>query len=191
MPAITLSKENINFLKTNYSQLAYNHSQNVIVGHLSFDLTFDDNKVRIKDSYQIEIDLNKVSDLGMPIVREVNGRILRIAKNKKILYYDMHLINIEGEMCMILPPKVKERYPNGFNLKILLEHIGEHLYWVSYFEKYDKKPWKEYSHGELGYYELYLEDKKKYSEAFKAYFGCNSRPEFRRKIKQLRKKYKT
>ena len=38
------------------------------------------------------------------------------------------------------------------------------------YEKYDKAPWKEYGHGELGYLELYLENKEKYSNEFKTYF---------------------
>jgi hypothetical protein len=189
MPVLKLNKEQIAFLNTNYPKLSYNYIKNVIVGVLDFDLKYKD-KEQITDYYNIEIDLNQVSDLGMPIVREINGRILSIANQKNTFYGNLHLNNEDGEMCMILPPKVKERYPNGFDLKILLEHIEEHLYWISYYDKYNKKPWPEYGHGELGYYELYLENKVKYSEIFKNYFGCKSRPEFRRTVKQLRKKYK-
>lgn len=191
MPVLKLNKKDIDYLKDNYSQLTYNYDENVIVGILPFNLKYEFiDEEPIKDKYHIEIDLNQVSDLGLPIVRETNGRILKIAENKKLFFGDLHLNNRGGEMCIILPPKAKERYPNGFDLKILLEHIQEHLYWVSYFEKYNKKPWKEYGHGELGYYELYLENKELYSEPFKKYFGCKSRPDFRRKIKELRERYK-
>ena len=189
MPVLKLNRQQIEFLSSNYPQLSYNHTKNVIVGILTFDLKYSD-KEKIKDSYKIEINLNQVSKLGMPIVREIGNRILKIAQEKKLFFGDLHLNNLEGEMCLILPPKVKERYPNGFDLKELLKHIEEHLYWVSYFEKNNKKPWKEYGHGDLGYYELYLENKEKYAEVFKVYFGCKTRPEFRRTIKQLRKKYK-
>jgi hypothetical protein len=189
MQVLRLSNQQTDFLSKNYSELSYNHIKNMIVGVLSFDLKYKD-KEQIKDNYKIEIDLNQVSNLGMPIVREINGKILRIAEKKGAHFGSLHLNNTGGEMCMILPPKVKEKYPNGFDLKILLEHIEEHLYWISYFGKYDKKPWKEYGHGDLGYYELYLEDKKKYSAVFKDYFNCKSRPEFRNTIKFLRKKYK-
>jgi hypothetical protein len=189
MPVLKLNNQHTKFLNVNYPNLTYNHIKNVIVGFITFDLKYRD-KEQIKDSYKIEIDLNQVSDLGMPIIREINGRILKIAEKKNTFFGNLHLNNKDGEMCMILPPKVKERYPNGFDLETLLEHIEEHLYWVSYFEKYDKKPWKEYGHGDLGYYELYLEDKVKYSVMFKEYFKCKSRPEFRRAIKNLRKKYK-
>ena len=190
MPVLKLSKQDIDFLEENYSQLTYNHKENVIVGTLSFHLKYDSIEEEIKDKYKIEIDLNQVSDLGLPIIRETNGRILSIAKSKNLFFGNLHINNKEGEMCIILPPKVKEKYPNGFDLEILLEHLQEHFYWISYFEKYNKKPWPDYGHNELGYYELYLENKQLYSNVFKEYFKCNTRPEFRRKIKELRKIYK-
>ncbi len=190
MPVLKLNKQDIDFLEENYSQLTYNHKENVIVGTLSFNLKYDSIEEEIKDKYKIEIDLNQVSDLGLPIVRETNRRILNIAKSKNLFFGDLHINNKEGEMCIILPPKVKEKYPNGFDLEILLEHLQEHFYWISYFEKYDKKPWPDYRHNELGYYELYLENKQLYADVFKEYFKCKTRPEFRRKIKKLRKIYK-
>ncbi len=189
MPTVKLIKEDLEFLNNNYPKLHHDHVKNVIVGTLSFDLKYKD-KEQLSDSYRIEIDLNQVSELGMPLVKEIDGRILEIAKAKDTFYGNLHLNNEDGEMCMILPPKVKEKYPNGFDLKILLEHMEEHLYWISYYEKYDEKPWEEYGHGELGYYQLYLEDNQKYKQAFKDRFNCKTRPEFRREIKRLRKKYK-
>lgn len=191
MPIIKLNKHDIKYIENNHSQLTYNHKKNVIEGILSFDLKYEfTDKGAIKDQYQILIDLNQVSDLGIPIVKETKGRILKIAERKKLFFGDLHLNNTEGEMCMILPPKIKEKYPTGFDLKILLEHTQEHLYWVSYYERYNEKPWKEYGHEELGYLELYFEDKKLYSEQVKKYFGCESRAEFRRKIQDLKKRYK-
>ena len=62
-------------------------------------------------------------------------------------------------MICIIPPKEQIRYPNGFDLKEFMKHIQEHLYWISYFERYDKPPWKAQAHGEDGYIELYHEDK--------------------------------
>lgn len=185
-----LTNDQVDFLKSEYPNLNYDIGKNAINGILSFDLKFGNEGETIIDEYQIEIELNYVSDLGIPIVRETANRIIEIANNKNIPPADLHLNNQNGEMCIIIPPKTKERYPNGFDLKILLEHIQEHLYWISYYEKYDKAPWKGYGHGELGYLELYLEDKEKYSNEFKTYFRCNSRAEFRRKIKELKKKYK-
>jgi len=190
MQIIKLTNNDIDYLESEHKSLTYNRIKNVIEGTLSFNLKFSDEKA-IEDKYQIEIELNKVSELGLPIVRETDGRILKIAQKKKLFFGDLHINNTEGELCMILPPKVKERYPNGFELKTLIEHIQEHLYWVSYFEKYNKKPWKEYGHGELGYLELYIENKELYAVDVKRYFGNLNRHAFRKKIKELRKKYKT
>ncbi len=190
MGVIKLNPEQIDFLNYNYPNLNYDLVNNVIKGTLSFNLKFKNQGEVIIDEYQIEIDLNNVSDLGIPKVRETEGRIFEIASKKNKSSSDLHLNSINGEMCIIIPPKAKERYPNGFDLKILLEHLEEHLYWVSFFEKFDKEPWMSYGHGEIGYLQLLLENKEKYTFDFKKYFNCQSRADYRKKIKELKKKYK-
>jgi hypothetical protein len=184
---INLSDSDIQLLRE-YPTLNHDSEKNVINGILPFDLKFGENGEQIIDEYQIEIDLNNVSSFGVPIVKETNNRILNIARQKNISPADVH-VNYDGTMCIIIPPKEKEKYPNGFDLKELLMHLQEHLYWVSYLEKYDKTPWQAYGHGEEGYLDLYIENRGKYGESVKKYFGCNSRPEFRRKLKELSKKY--
>ncbi len=190
MATVKLSENEIEYLQTNYPKLNYDEKSNLISGDLSFDLHYEHTNVpAIKDTYKIELDLGDVNE-GIPIIREINNRILGIANKKNLFFGDLHLNNKNGEMCIIIPPKIKERYPNGFDLTELLHHIEEHLYWISYFEKYDKKPWKESGHGEIGYLELYLEDKQKYASAVKAYFKTYSRQTLRKKIRELKKKYK-
>lgn len=190
MEIIQLTKEQIDFLEGNFPSLNYDIKRNVINGILPFNLQFMDNGEIIEDKYQIEIYLNKVSDLGIPIIRETANRIMKISKTKKISPAELHLNNSDGEICIIIPPKVKERYPNGFDLQMLLDHLQEFFYWISYFEKFNTAPWKAYAHNDFGYYELYLENKEKYSKDVKKYFKCNSRADFRRKMNSLRKKYK-
>ena len=92
-------------------------------------------------------------------------------------------------MCIAIGPKAKEKYPNGFELRTYLEHLQEHFYWISYFEKYDREAWPAFGHSDHGYWQLFLEDQKKYGEEVKKYFGCRNRAEWHKKIKQLRKKY--
>lgn len=190
MPIIKLSDNDLEHLAQYYPELDYNREKNTIEGVLPFDLVFDKVGENIKDEYEIKIDLNNVCDLGIPIVSEVAGKILGFAKEKGIQYADLHLNNTDGAMCIIIPPKIKERYPNGFDLVELLKHIQEHLYWISYFVKHNKAPWKDQAHGDLGYLELYLENKEKYSADVKKHFGNLPRPAFRIKIKELKKKYK-
>lgn len=190
MGIINLTNENIDFLNHQYPSLIFNQEKNTINGVLFIDLNYDVLDVRIKDNYKIEIDLNKTCKQGIPVVREIDNRIIDIALAKKMSVLDLHLNSINGEMCIIIPPKIKERYPNGFDLVEFLKHIEEHLYWISYFEKYDKKPWPDSGHSEIGYLQLYIENKEKYSEDVKEYFGNLPRAMFRKKIKELRKKYK-
>jgi hypothetical protein len=193
MGIIKLSSQERDILQEKAPQLDYDEKSNIISGRLSFDLRLEDNGVTIKDTYQIEIDLNDVSQERIPVVRETTGRIFDIARRKGLAPVDLHIGN-DGAMCIINPIKIRERYPNNFDLAGLIKHIQEHLYWVSYFEKYDKEPWKAYGHGEKGVLEAYLEDTIKYSKDFfdflKACYRCNSRTEMRRATKYLRKKYK-
>lgn len=190
MGILKLTSEQINYLNNNYPTLTYDSINNLIIGALPFNLKYSNNGVTIIDEYQIEIDLNKVSELVIPIVRETKGRIIEIAKNKRISPKDLHINNKNGEMCLIIPPKVRDKYPNGFDLEKLLEHIQEHLYWISYYEKFNHAPWLAYGHGELGYLQLLLQDNNKYAKDFKLYFNCHSRAAYRKKVRDLIKKYK-
>jgi len=193
MGIFKLSSQALDMLQEKAPQLHYDGRSNIISGSISFDLRLEDNRVTIKDTYQIEIDLNKVSQERIPVIRETAGRILGIARRKGLAPVDLH-IGDDGAMCIINPIKIRERYPNGFDLAELIKHIQEHLYWVSYFEKYDKEPWQAYGHGEKGVLEAYLEDTIKYSKDFfdflKVYYRCKSRTEMRRVTRHLRKKYK-
>lgn len=191
MAIIKLSNNDVEHLSQYYSDLKYDEEKNTVEGILPFNLIFDKVGVNIEDEYKIKIDLNNVCDLGIPIVREIDGKILNFAKEKEMQYADLHLNNTEGAMCIIIPPKIKERYPNGFDLIELLKHIQEHLYWISYYVKYNKAPWKDQGHGDYGYLELYLENKVKYGEEVKQYFGNIPRAAFRKKIKELIKKHKS
>jgi len=190
MAVINLTNEDVKFLGNEHPTLIYDSTKNVIHGILSFNLKFNVNGETIKDEYQIEIDLNKVSDLGLPIIRETENKILNIALSKGLPAKDMHLNNVNGEICIIIPPEVKEKYPNGFDLYVLIEHLQEFFYWISYYEKFDKHPWPEYGHGELGYLQLYLKNKNRFRDDVKAYFKSKNRASFRKKILELRKKYK-
>ena len=188
MDIIRLSERDLELLPCIAPELQYSTTKNLIHGFLSFDLQYEENGKRLVDKYKIEIDLNKTID-GLPVVRETANQIKGIAIRKNMRLIDLH-INDNNEMCLLIPPKIKEKYPDGFDLKTLLEHIQEHLYYISFFEKYNKEPWKAYAHGDEGYLELYLEDKNKYSEVFKEHFNCTSRPDLRRKLKELRKVYR-
>ncbi|MCK4663583.1 MAG: hypothetical protein KAT68_12005 [Bacteroidales bacterium] len=187
MVQIKLSDNDIKFLSLNYP--SFKIFEGKINGDLFFDLTYKG--VRIKDKYSIEIILKTKEESILPTVRETNGKILRIVNRKKIRREKLHLNNNEGELCLIIPPKEKMRYQNGFEIKEFMKHIEEHLYWASYYDRYNKPPWKEQAHGINGYLELYDEDisfrpntkealEKKYNRTF-------NRREIRNRVKNNRK----
>ena len=191
MEPIKLRSQDIEYLGIHYPDLAYDSDNDEISGKLSFDLEFEEvEEPPIQDCYGVLIKLDDVSSEGFPKINETEGRILQIAKNNNMNKADLHLNDLKGEMCIIIPAKVKERYPNGFELREFLYHVEEHLYWVSYYEKFNKAPWAEYGHGEKGYVQLYIEDRSKYSEEVKKYFNYLPKAMFERKIKKLRKKYR-
>ena len=171
MDKIVLSDNDFLFLSKNYPTLIYFKDNNTISGKLKFDLTyFSGIKARIKDEYLIEISLHSPNGSCLPIIRETEGKIKKIANRKKIQIEDLHLNSADGEMCIIIPPKEQERYPNGFNIKEYLHHLEEHLYWISYFDRYEKKPWKDQAHSDIGYLEMFKENKRKYRQSVKSYF---------------------
>lgn len=191
MGQIILTQDQVQYLNDLYPSLAYNEPENTISGVLRFNLIWPDhNGTQIEDEYSIEIILNELLEEVVPKVRETKGRILAIAVKKGITGADMHLYDITGSMCIIIPPKIKEKYPNGFDLKIFLHHLQEHFYWISHFDRFNIKPWPDYGHSDLGYLQLYLEDEEKYKNEVKAYLKSPSRQVFRKTIRELRKKYK-
>ena len=156
MVQIKLTDSDITFLHREYPTLVYNEGKNTISGVLAFNLNY--RGICIKDNYSIEFVLVAKGNSILPIVRETKNRILRIANRKRIKHSELHLNNEKGEMCLIIPPKEKMQYPEGFNLKDFIHHIEEHLYWISYYERYEKPPWREQAHGINGYIQLYSED---------------------------------
>ena len=58
-----------------------------------------------------------------------------------------------------LPERFSEYYPSGFELELFFTHLIEHLYWVAYFERYDKAPWEAEAHGDAAVAAYYIEKK--------------------------------
>lgn len=185
MVQIKLTEQELSFLESDYPGLKFDIGENTISGVLALNCSYKN--IPIKAKYEIEFHLEINVNRTLPRVREAGGKILKMAKRKNQSTDDFHLNNANGELCLIIPVKEKQRYPNGFNLKEFLKHIEEHLYWVSYFDRYEKKPWKDQAHGYKGYIELYHEDRSLRPEIKKALETKEkrslTRPEIRRIIK--------
>lgn len=187
MEQIRLSKEDLNLLEEKYPGLTYTETDNKIKGVLSFYRSY--NEKPVKGKYSIEFKLEYSSNSILPKVRETEGKILNIARRKKLpSFADIHLNNLNGELCLIFPIKEKMFYPNGFELKRFLNHLEEHFYWVTYFDRYDKKPWKDEPHnGEEALIKA-VKENKFYRKDLQAYIEAKgkrkySRQEFRRFLK--------
>ena len=68
--------------------------------------------------------------------------------------------------------------------------LKQHLYWVSYRDRYDVEPWQGQGHGYNGMIELYLENKDKYAGKIKKHIEKEmdrkiSKKEFHRIMKYL------
>lgn len=166
MVQIKLTEQELTFLELEYPDLKLDKSENTISGVLALNCSF--NNIPIKGKYNIEFHLEINGNSILPKVRETGGKILKMAKRKKLSTDDFHLNNVKGELCLIIPAKEKQRYPNGFDLKEYLKHVEEHFYWISYFDRYEEKPWKDQAHEYDGYIELYHEDHSLRPEVKKA-----------------------
>ena len=160
MALIQLNENDLIYLSTEYPKLKYDSENNTISGLLDSKLTYGKTGHTLKIKYHIEIKLETKEKSILPIVRESKNEIVNIAKRKKVSLADVHLSNRNGELCLIIPPKENKKYPSGFNLREYLYHIEEHLYWITYFDRYNKPPWKAQAHGIDGYIELYKEDQE-------------------------------
>lgn len=189
MEKINITTEDICFLKNNYPELKYIPEENIIKGIVTFNL-FKENKAKdtIKDSYCIEINLNKLINNRIPTVKETENRIFKIALSKGVNLADFH-INNESEICLAIPPKIDEYFPIQFNLEFFFKKVVEFFYWVSYKEKFNKEPWPAYKHGDNGYLQLFFEDKIKYEKVVKDHFDVSGkgRAAFRKIIREYKK----
>lgn len=190
MQTILLTDSDVSFLNSlEKSNLSYDVKRNIIEGELYFNLTYKELDETIEDTYSICIDLNKVYDNGIPVVRETKGKILAIANKKGLPYLDLHLNSDDGTMCLIFPWDEKSKYPNGFDLRILIEHIQEHLYGMSYFEKHGKEAWETCKHGIEEYFVRYLKNPAKYKKRLRELLKNPSNNKFRKIVRSFKKKY--
>jgi hypothetical protein len=125
-------------------------------GPFSIDHKYGD-LPRIKDTYKIRVNLLAMPNRNSyPLVYETDGRIKKIADRKKLPVYDLH-VNLDNTLCLGLSERFHEYYPNGFTLDQFFENLGSHFYWVSYFDRYNKEPWKAELHGDDAKIEYYIE----------------------------------
>ena len=153
---VKLNKTEIEWLRNNYPQMVYNEKRSVITG--LFFINHSYNGIIIKDCFNIEVRLYEMrSREEYPKVYNTDGRIQKIAKRKNIKIEDLHVYE-DNSLCLGLPARFREYYPEGFTLQSFFKHLSEHLYWVAYYERYNKAPWPAELHGDDAMIELLCED---------------------------------
>ena len=179
----------LKFVKPPYLGLRYrsDNGKGIWEGTLAFTSIYD--SIRIKDSFEICIELPKNSKM-FPLVKEVGGRIEKIRvsrclKNKQ----DLH-VNPNETICLCPKPEEKRRFPGRVNLrKFINELVIPYFFALSYFEKTGKWPWGQYSHGPAGIMEYYLDhrndnDSKLLDDCLMA-IGINPKEHFIKSYAQL------
>ena len=138
------------WLKVNHPKLSISSSvPEKISGILSFDMTYMPIKERIKDDYQIEIEMPLEAELKFPEVKEVGNRIPKTAERH---------ISANGTCCLSSPLLTETLFPNGFKIEVFFQNILiPYFFGQSYFEEHKKWPWGEYDHGLMGLLESYQE----------------------------------
>ena len=187
MEQIILNKKDYELLSENYPNLTYNKLDNSISGILSFQRSYKEKLIHGKYSIVFKLEYGHGSIL--PKVRETKGKILSMAKRKMKSKADFHLNSENGDLCLIFPIKEREHYPNGFEFERFLNHLETHLYWVTYYDRYNEKPWKDEPHNHDKALLRAAKENKSYRKELKAEVETRekrklSRPEFRRYLKR-------
>lgn len=186
MAKLTITEDDINWLRANYPDLYFDPNESKIRGELFFKMYYSKSEkaryvinpdssyegkdgIFIQDAYEIEIYLSGPGFL--PEVREVGGRILNSKAKWNIAELaDLHLYQ-NGSACLCIKTEEQTKMPNGFNLKDFFENLLiPFFYYQSFFEKYGREPWKGYSHGDLGFLESYFCQKNPSPEMIGLYF---------------------
>ncbi len=172
---VKLNDKEIGWLRNNYPQMVYDEVRSVISGLFYINHCYKG--ITIKDRFKIEIRLYAMKDREeYPVVYNPDGRILKIAKRKNMKNEDLHVYT-NNSLCLGLPARFYEYYPNGFDLQTSFKHLSEHLYWVAYYERYNKAPWPAELHGDDAVIELLCEN-------LNVTLNCKT------KLEELRKIYK-
>lgn len=104
---------------------------------------------QIIDHYAIEIEFPQTYPKGIPLVREVGGRIPRTP--------DRHIYATE-DVCLFLPLEVSSAYPEGTSLLAFLNGpVQSFFVGQSIFELTGEWPFGQRSHGDEGYAEYVTE----------------------------------
>ena len=145
-----------------HKNLKYNKGKNTLTGELKLDFyQYNDGKVR-RAFFNVEINFNESPKNSiLPIVKSIGEEPQIILKKiRNIDCLESFHIDQSDKICLCIPENEKYHFRNNqFDIKIFFKEILEYyIYWINYYGNTGKKL-PDYSHGVLGYFELFAEDK--------------------------------
>ncbi len=167
-----ITDSDIRWLSSDFPNLYYDADSHKILGELDFCAVYDQESGKvaiadlaeetdflIQDVFDVEICLNDLDVNGWPKVFEVGGKYLRIAKKCEVPIIDLHIYPDNRACCL----GIKYRDNKQLYIKEFLhELVIPFFYRLSYTDKFGidrarKDLWGEYSHGDKGQIEHFLE----------------------------------
>lgn len=170
---MNLRDTDLEWMASNFPDLAYQPTDRRIVGSLHFCAAFDRDTGQMKmgdteehraigtflcDVFKVRFDLECIQDNGWPKVYEVGGRRIEIAEKNHCNLIDLHFFE-NGACCLGLKYAVER---NLTLKRFTNEMVIPFFYRLAYTYRYGltaarNNLWGEYSHGDAGISE-YLEE---------------------------------
>jgi len=152
-----LSEEEKREVKTLFPNLEYFPSKRTWEGELSFNATYEG--YTLSDCFNVRILIPLNYPYSLPLVSEYGGRIIKIREEKKLKHMqDLHYNPATNSICLCAPHEEKIKFPPGSRFTFFLENLViPYFFALSFFEKNDRWPWGDYSHGATGLFEYYYE----------------------------------
>lgn len=162
-----LTKTEIILLSETYPDLYINQTNKgwVIEGNIKFNGTYnfeiekfiinDDSVIKsefyIQDEYKVRIEKYIASGNLLPSVKEIGGKIKKVAILKDLPLLDMHIYPKTENLCLGTILDIENQFSENISVFDFIDKLLKpYLYEQSFFAKFDYWPWGERSHGLLG-----------------------------------------
>jgi len=153
---IVLSLKDTEWISTQYPGLKIDIENKILMGDIYLNRSF--NGTTLTNIFSIKVMLVLLPNMLLPKVYETSDKLQNIAKRLKISNIEDIHVNSDDSLCLAIYGREHECFKNEFTIKEFLENCLEpYFYWISYYEKFRKPPWKDYAHGNLGLLEQYAE----------------------------------
>ena len=167
-----ITDRDLRWLRLHFPNLYYDADSRKILGELDFCAVYDQESGKvtiahlaeetdflIQDVFEIEICVDDLDMNGWPKVFEVGGRHHKIAQENSVNTADLHFYSDDDNCCLGI------KYGNNSGLRVetfLDDLVIPFFYRLSYTDKFGidrarEDLWGEYSHGDRGEIEHFLE----------------------------------